>query len=116
MTIKVGQKLWMVPRERYLGAPRFVTVTKVGRTWAHIDCHSYRVGLKSMKIDGGEYTSPGRCYLTKEEHDRELERERVWRELRKLVAEHHTPPEWMTTNDMVELQSLLHSAAGIDAS
>ena len=32
--LTVGQELWFVPRERYLGQPRMVKVTKVGRKWA----------------------------------------------------------------------------------
>lgn len=72
--LKVGQQLWFVPRERRSSQPKFVTVTKVGRDWAYVSGHRHnsRVSLVSLDIDGGEYASPGRCYLNREEYEQQV--------------------------------------------
>lgn len=61
-----GQKLWMVPRHRYMGEPREVTITKVGRKWLTLD-NRHRAAVDGLTLDGGEYMSPGVCYLTRQE-------------------------------------------------
>lgn len=61
-----GQTLWLVPsRYRHSGEPREVTITKVGRKWLTLN-NGYRAAVDGLALDGGEYSSPGVCYLTRE--------------------------------------------------
>lgn len=94
--LSVGQTLWMVPSARYAGPPCEVTVTRVGRKWAEISRGGYRIDKTTLYIDGGDYSSPGRCYLTRAEHDNEVAMQRAWDALRNLVERKYTPPDGMT--------------------
>ena len=77
MELKVGQTLWYVPNERR-GMPHHVTVLKVGRKWADIG-HGRRISIETLCVDGGEYSSPGTSYLSKEDHDKEVALNKAWR-------------------------------------
>lgn len=83
MTLTVGQQLYYVPSQRR-AEPGFVTVTKVGRKWAEIGPNR-RVNMETMALDGGGYSSPGTCYLSKEEHDAEVELRDTWARFRELM-------------------------------
>ncbi len=98
--LSVGQKLWMVPYQRHLGVPMFVQVTKVGRKWAEISLRGYRISLNKLIIDGGGYTSPGRCYLTKEEHEAEVKLHAAWARLRSFMDRKHNPPDGVTIENI----------------
>lgn len=76
MTLQVGQQLWYVPNKRP-GQPYFVTVLKVGRKWAEIG-HRRRISIEGLFVDGGQYSSPGRCYLSKEDHEKEVALNSAW--------------------------------------
>lgn len=104
--LKVGQKLWCVSRERYgriKPDDREVTITKVGRKWAYLDYPSrdeYRIDKSTLFIDGGEYTSPGRCYHSREEYESELARETTWDLIRRKVDRQRSCPEGVSVRDM----------------
>lgn len=66
----IGQTLWFVGERSgsKRGRSGDVTVTAVGRKWMEIEgCFSGRVELETMKADGQGFTSPGRCYLSKQD-------------------------------------------------
>jgi hypothetical protein len=77
--LKVGQTLWYVPNNygRHPQQGRTVTVEKVGRKWAYID-HNERVDIKTMWVDGGQYSSPGKCYPSKEAYDNMVACQTEW--------------------------------------
>jgi hypothetical protein len=83
----------MVPSQRYLGQPRAVTVTKVGRKWAEISERGYRVDLVTLYVDGGQHAPPARCYTDRAAHDAEMYREQCWIALRKHMDHKWTPPQ-----------------------
>lgn len=86
--LEVGQRLWYVPRER--GQPHEVTVGKVG-----------------LHIDGGEYSSPGRCYLSREEWEVEDATRRAWNGLRVEVTNRPPAPEGVSPEAIREAAALL---------
>lgn len=103
--LTVGQKLWYVPREkRNVWQAREVTVEKIGRKWASIS-HGRRIDLEDWRVDGGQYSSPGRCYSSKEAWDAERARNMIWRTLRDNID--HTPPEGITTDAIRQAAALL---------
>lgn len=72
-TFTVGQKLWYVTSNRR-GESRWIVIAKIGRKWLTCeDCHcEIRIDAETMAADGGDYSSPGKCYLSGEEHRQEL--------------------------------------------
>jgi hypothetical protein len=103
--IEVGQKLWLVPSAGYWGEPREVTVTKVGRKWfATDDCG--RFDRQSFEADGRGYSSPGRCYLSKEEYDTYLGVVQRWRDLRSAIERRYVVPN-VTVQDINEAMRIL---------
>jgi hypothetical protein len=91
MALIVGQKLWFVPSDRR-GNPYKVTVEKVGRKWAYIGSR-LRIDIETMWADGGEYSSPGRCYFSQEDHAREVSLIAAWHSFRQKLDHFHYPPK-----------------------
>lgn len=90
--LTVGQKLWYVPSDsRYAGQACEVTVERIGRKWANIS-HGYRIDLADWWVDGGQHSSPGRCYASKEAWDDEGHRQKAWRAVREGFGYRGAPP------------------------
>lgn len=81
--LEVGQKLWYVPN---YGHAREVTITTVGRKWATFDALRRRVDVETLKVDGGNYDSPGRCYQSREEYEEKVALQIAWDTLRRQIA------------------------------
>lgn len=84
--IKAGQTLWYVEtfrHGRYIDPPKQseVVVTKVGRKFADLNTGD-RMRLETMTIDAGQYTSPGKCFLSKDDYDATEGAVEAWRKLR----------------------------------
>ena len=61
-----------------------MTVGKVGRKWAKLSA-GYRINTSDLTIDGGNYSSPGRAYLSRADFEAELENEKTWSSFRNEV-------------------------------
>ncbi len=88
MGLEVGQKLWFVG---YRGNARQVTVTRIGRIWVTLEypAHKpYRINPVNLEVDGGDYASPGQCYLSREVYENEKAVLRNWSD---LIQRIHTP-------------------------
>jgi len=92
--IKPGDELIAVRHDGTIYVRNW-TVLRVGRKWAVMDCR--RVNLETLEIDGGDYSSPGRCYLSQEHYEQENRRRRAWNELRYRVNDSGKPPSHLTT-------------------
>lgn len=105
----VGQKLWLVPNERYFGQPMEVTITKVGRKWA--TCiqgrREYRVDMDTLMVDGGDYTSPAQCYLSRKAHEDHEAAAHAWSDLLRVIDRTATPPAHLVADDIREIQARL---------
>lgn len=93
--LTTGQELWLVPSQRYLGQPRFVTVTKVGRKWADISERGYRVELATLVVHGGTH-SVGRCYVDRAAYEAERYRQECWSALKE-----HVDHKWNVPSNIV---------------
>lgn len=92
MDLAVGQELWMVPSDaRYVERSMLVKVCKVGRKWAELENYNGRVSIESGWIDGGKFSSPGRCWPSKEAWDLEQRRLAAWGELKSLAGGYSIP-------------------------
>lgn len=94
MKLQVGQKLFYVSSSRWRTNPtRWLAITKVGRKWAYLE-NGDRVYVETLFVDGAGYSTPGRCYLTEEEYQKEKHKTECWRVLWNWVdARHQIPRE-----------------------
>jgi hypothetical protein len=105
MNLTVGQKLWYVPSERR-DKPFEVTVENVGRKWAKIG-YRLRVDKETLWADGGEYSSPGRCYLSEEDYLRELDFNATWTRFRMKVGNMYYPPSGIDKSAIITARRVL---------
>lgn len=86
--LTVGQKLWFVRsgRNGRSGDGMEVIVEKVGRKWAEISAGAPRIDIESLVADGGQYTSPGRCYLSEVAYDEIVSLTKAWRDFAQRIG------------------------------
>lgn len=100
---KVGQKLWFVSSHRHQQDYE-ATVLKVGRVWAHLD---YRLRCDSSgKVDGGAYSSPGHCYVSREAYQLKKTRQEAWDKFR-TALERKQMPESLTIEALGQISASL---------
>jgi len=58
--LQPNQPLWYVPDDKRDGSGREIVIASIGRRWASTVC-GMRFDLESLRADGGQYSSPGRC-------------------------------------------------------
>ena len=89
--VTVGQRLLYVPAQNR-GPPREVTVTRVGRKWFEANGVYSRISIETLWVDGGQYGSPGRCWLSAESYEAEKSRQAAWSEFKSLMDRHYAAP------------------------
>ena len=108
----VGQVLWYVQYRISRGdAGHEVTIAKIGRKWAALDKGWPRIDKDTLVADGGKYSSPGRCWLSKDDWERGKIADKAWNQLSGRVR-HGLRPNHVTTSDIQAAAALL----GIDLS
>ena len=109
MTTKfeVGQVVFVVRNDNRRSTYN-ATVTKVGRKWVYINEHQ-RFDPQTKLIDGGNYQSPGRVYLSRDEYDETVTRANAWRDLRSEVQYLYSAPNHLTTE---RIQAILAEIKG----
>ena len=106
--LQVGQKLWFVERgRRYARRDGEVTVSKDGSRWAEIEKGRERIDLQTLCVDGGRYSSPGTCYLTREEHEREVALRAEWSVFRRDVEKRLDPHSGLTVAAIKQARAVL---------
>ena len=103
---EVGQKLWFVRNRKRSDGPREVTVEKAGRVWATL---SNRLRCDATgKVDGGNYQSPGHCYVNREAYELEQARLSAWWKFKRGL-EHKQMPETLTIEALAQIAASLES-------
>ena len=105
MKLTVGQKLWFVPSDRR-GNHSEVTVEKIGRKWATLDCR-YRIDLVSLRADGGEYSSPGACYLNEQVYLEERMLLSAWNAFKRRIEHIYQPPIGVDISNIQHVTNVL---------
>lgn len=69
MKFEIGQQLYFVPNPFANDKQkRLLTIEKVGNRWLTLS-NGYRADKDTLEADGGNYSSPGRCWLSQQEYD-----------------------------------------------
>ena len=107
MKFEVGQTLWF-HYDGYKGHKddQEVTITQVGSRWIYLS-NGYRVDKKTLIADGGGYSPPGRCYLSKKECDDELALIKEWGLLRRHLGVCYVPPKDMSLDTVRHVREIL---------
>jgi len=100
---EVGQKLWFVSSQNRVQESE-VTVSKVGRVWAHLD-NGYRCDHFG-EVDGGVYSSPGRCYVNQEAYQLAQDRKNAWAKFKRDLEYKHMP-ESLTIETLAQISATL---------
>lgn len=79
--IQAGQELYLVPNRSYHGTNRKVIVQKIGRKWAEL-MGGGRISLETLWLDGGQYSSSAKCYLSESEYKNSQVKQEYWEKLR----------------------------------
>ena len=105
ITFKADQELYFVPT---YSEPKIVTITKVGRKFLTVKLVSreYRVYIDTLIVDGNGYNSPGRCYLSKEEHDKQRYVKDLWDSIRDKFNT-FSLPDWATVDNLSKIKELI---------
>jgi hypothetical protein len=110
--LTVGQELWYVPADRrYLGGACAVRVLKVGRKWAEVSSNLGRIDAQSLWVDGGKYSSPGRCWLSKEAWEAAEALNSAWSEFYRDMYGRHVPPDHVTVAIIAQVRAILGFSA-----
>lgn len=112
--LQEGQKLWWVYSSNRRGQPREVTVTKVGRKWAQLD-NNCRIDIETLLADGGDYMSPGCCYLSKDIYDSGVALQKAWSEMKRDI-QYASTPEGVTVVDIQAARTLLRMPSNAEIS
>jgi hypothetical protein len=107
MQVEVGQKFFAVyPSYRQADDPRTeeITVTKVGRKWAHFG-EGWLTGR--FEIEDGSIDGNGKVYASRAQWDQERAMETAWAAVRNKVSGMWRLPEHLTVADLAELKRLL---------
>ena len=101
--LKAGDALFVVFSDTWRNS-EIVKISKVGRKWLHLAVYGadYKADIETLRLDGGNYSSPGQCYLSEIDYINHQNRLKVWSEISQLVSRRRMP-EGMTLERMREI-------------
>lgn len=104
MTFYVGQTVFLRYRDerphKRNGVDLFeAKITKVGRKWADLDGTHGRFNMDTMRMDGGQYSSPGDVFYSRELYEETVLRNELWGRL-KAITSPYTCPEHLSLEDV----------------
>ena len=103
MTYTVGQQLWYQPTQ--YGSARLVTITKIGRKWLTVGL-GLHVDKETLSADGGEYMSPGQCYLSEADYHAKVNLDHQWAQLLRDIPR-YTRPAHITIDQIKQVRCVL---------
>ena len=100
-----GQKLWWVSQRGRDNVQCEVAVVKVGRKWAQLN-NWCRIDVGTLVADGGEYQSPGCCYLSQSAYEDAVELTKAWADFT-AALQYKSVPEGCTVQAIASARRLL---------
>ena len=108
--LKVGDQVIFAPsRYTQISSPnefKTLTITSIGRKWVYTN-HQYRFNKKTLLIDAGGYSQPGKIYLSKEKYLEQIKKEKAWNNIRTLVNSRYSPPENIDYQSLENIAEIL---------
>ncbi len=89
MKFEIGQTLWFVKNFSKGKLGDEVVVEKVGRVWVTLS-NRMRCDFDGV-VDGGNYSSPGRIWESKEIYDKEIEQKLSWDHFKEAICRMERP-------------------------
>lgn len=81
-----------------------VTITKIGRRWLTLS-NGHRADATTLYADGGQYSAPGRCFISRESREIERARDSAWTALRNNMQ--RRAPDKVSAEDIAHATRLL---------
>lgn len=104
-SLTVGQKLWFVPADpRQSSRLADVEVISIGRKWAVIS-NNCRIHVQTLAADGGNYGSPGRCWISREAWECRQQAVNAFEQLTRKLR--FSPRDGVTLENIQQAASLL---------
>lgn len=103
-TFEIGQTVFYTDNDRK-GRIYPSKVESIGRKWVNLEKHAGRFDKETMLLDGGQYSSPGKVYLSEEVYRNELAVEDLWKKFREAYT--YRAPEGVTVDNIREAARLL---------
>lgn len=115
--LRVGQVLLFVHEDPFAGGyargrnetidqATEITVERIGRKWAHCS-PGYRVDRHTLAVSGEGYSSPGRCYLSREHYAAEKAADAAWRAFLARVHSIYRRPPGLTAEAIRQAMDVL---------
>lgn len=95
-----GQTLLFVPHGNR-STEREVKVIKVGRVWAETSGYR-RISLQTLTADGRGYSSPGRCWLSREAWEADKAESAAWNAFRDIIKDCRDRPSGATPHRLAQ--------------
>lgn len=109
MSYQVGDTLYYVYNDSRRGNPFTVTIEKIGRKWMTVSpSFMPRINVETLSADGGVFSSPGRCFSSKEEYDAIVARQKAWGILIGKVSRLYSCPKHISLTDIETIISILN--------
>lgn len=108
-TFEEGQELVYVPcriGNQSAREHRVVRVVKTGHKWIYIS-NGQRICRQSLRADGGNYSSPGRCYWSLEDYQKERDTITAWDALKTSVRNQQSVPAGLTSDQIQRAMKML---------
>lgn len=102
---KVGDTFWYVPNSKR-DRQKEVAVTAVGRKWLHF-YYSMRAEIENLKVDGGEYSSPGVLFESKTDYEDHLRLSLAWGVFKGVIDRMYYCPPSMTVEKIAQMTAML---------
>ena len=104
---KIGQEVYIAYYDsRNKSSNRYIPISKTGNKWITL-ANDYRFNPEDMCIDGGEYSSPAKVYLSIDEYNEYEKRISLIRTLRNSLDYSRTISESVTSEDIIKAMELL---------
>lgn len=101
---------WGADRKRHR-VMQEMTITAVGRKWLTVKRGvpgpEGRVDKVTLDVDGGDFSSPGRCYRTERGRDEADEVERLWDHIKASLPHIYWPPPQVDSHAIKRVLAML---------
>jgi len=79
----------------------------MGRKWLYLHNH-LRADSETLVVDGGEYSSPGKCYVSKEAREAELALLLAWDAFQVNVRNSYAAPRGISLEAIAKASEILN--------